>query len=33
MVWVAIAWGMALSGIVATVTTYVGRLVMARGWL
>lgn len=33
VVWVDIAWGMALSGIVATVTTYVGRLVMARGWL
>lgn len=33
VVWVDIAWGMALSGIVATATTYLGRLIAARGWL
>lgn len=33
VVWVDIAWGMALSGIVATATTYLGRQIAARGWL
>lgn len=33
VVWVDIAWGMALSGIVATATTYLARLIAARGWL